>query len=123
MKNLKAQLTRFCEYYFIVMLFLAGYTPPFTIVIPVAILIAIFALQLIFRSRVAGLIIGGLICVINLYMVFAMLSELSHFKSFDPSAQKLVFVGTPIFLLNFIMAGLMICKYVDDAGSSEVAVA
>ncbi|MES2809934.1 MAG: hypothetical protein V4619_14990 [Bacteroidota bacterium] len=112
MNNLKAHLGRFAEYYFMVMLFLAGYTPPFTVMVPVIILIGIFGMQLIFKNRALGLTIGILIGLINLYMVFAMISELSHFKTFDASAQKLLYIGSSVFLLNFIMAGFMINKYV-----------
>ncbi len=115
MNNLKAHLTRFAEYYFMVMLFLAGYTPPFTVMVPVIILIGIFGMQLIFKNRALGLTIGILIGLINLYMVFAMISELSHFKTFDASAQKLLYIGSSVFLLNFIMAGFMINKYIAGA--------
>jgi hypothetical protein len=111
MGTLKLNLARFAEYYLIVMIFLAGYTPPFHIIIPAIILIAILALQAIFKNRVSGIIISSIFLMVNLYMVLAMISELSHFNTFNASAQKLLFGGSIIFIVNFIIGGLMVGKY------------
>ncbi|MFL3662128.1 MAG: hypothetical protein ACI6PN_10300, partial [Polaribacter sp.] len=100
------------EYYLIILAFLAGYVPPFYIH-PIFIGIAIILiLQIIFKSRISGLILGTLFFLINLYFFGALLSE---FNEFNNRAKLLLFAGITIWIVNFTLSLTMIYKYATNS--------
>lgn len=84
------------------------------IVNPVAIgLVLILIFQLIFKNRILGLIIPGLLIIISLYVTMALLSELSDFASFNAQAGKLLSVGALFIAVVVSGCALMIHKYLN----------
>jgi len=99
------------EYYFIVLAILAGYSPPFYIN-PIFIgIVGILVLQIIFKNRVSGLMLGILFFLINLYFLGALLSEFYNLTEFNNIAKELLFVGVTLWVVNFILSLTMSYKY------------
>jgi len=108
---MKSTLFKLPEYYLILLVVLAGYTPPLA-VNPIFIGIAVvLILQLFFKNRIAGLLLGSLFFLINLYFLGAVLSEFNEFTVVDFSAKHLLAVGLTIWLLNSTASFMMIYKY------------
>lgn len=79
---------------------------------PIAIgLLAILIFQIIFNSRIVGLIIPGIMILTCLYMLLALLSEFNEFPTFDAEAKKLLFVGLLFFVSTIMVSIIMIYKY------------
>ncbi len=113
---MKTILFKLPEYYLIIIAFLTGYTPPFYINPIFAVIIFLLILQIIFKHRISGLIIGALFFFVNLYFLGALLSEFYEFTEFNSSAKKLLFVGLSIWVSNLVFSGGMFYKYaVDDS--------
>ncbi|MBN1186660.1 MAG: hypothetical protein JXB49_30565 [Bacteroidales bacterium] len=111
MGKLKVILTAIPECYLIVLALLSGYTPPLSLS-PFAIGLAfLLILQVLFKNKITGIIIANLFILISLYMLVALFSEFKEFQTFDSGAKQLIFVGIPLIILNFFVAGLMIYKY------------
>ena len=111
-------LSRFPEYYLILLAFAWGYKPPFYVA-PFAIgLIIIFGLQAYFKNKASGMIMACLLGLINFYFLAAMLSEFSEFPTFSAGAKQLLLVGLPLFVVNLMMAIVMGYKYGSGFGSS-----
>lgn len=111
MKKAKQLLHNFPEYYLIVLAIVGGYTPPFSFN-PICIGLAIIPmLQLIFKNRISGIILGSIFLLINLYMLGALISEFNEFTTFDNGAKQLLFVGLSFWILNMIVSVAMIYKY------------
>lgn len=111
MKKLKQVLIQLPEYYLIVLALLAGYTPPFTIHSLAIGLAVLLLLQIIFKNRISGLIIGGLFFICNLYMLGALISELHEFQSFNSKAWQLLIGGTMLFAIHLYVSKAMFSKY------------
>lgn len=75
-------------------------------------LLLVLAMQIIFKFKILGLIIPGVLILTSLYMLLAMASELSEFPEFNADARYLLFVGLSYFLGTIAVSGLMIYKYV-----------
>ncbi|MBW8324828.1 MAG: hypothetical protein K0M50_08705 [Prolixibacteraceae bacterium] len=103
------------ESYLIVLVLLSGFNPPFSVHPLVLIIAGIVALQLIFRNAITGIMLANSFILINLYMILAMLSELSEFPTFNSAAAKLLVVGSLIILTNLFIAGLMFFNYYKKA--------
>ena len=111
MKNGKQIATSLPEYYLSVLVLLAGYTPPLS-VNPVALMVVfILVLQIILRNDICGVIIAGLLLLINLYMLMALLSEFSEFAIFNSAAMQLLLGGVSLFFLNLVASVLMLWRY------------
>lgn len=111
MKNIKDILPKIPEYYLIILVLLAGFTPPFS-VSPVSVGCAIaLVLQIIYKNRKTGLIIAGLFVVVNLGTVMALIAELGEFSIYSTQAWNLVFGGLTLIVLNFAVAGIMFYRY------------
>jgi len=104
-------LTKFPEYYLIVLALLVGYTPPFSFNPVAVVLVIILALQIAYKNKVAGLILSALFVVTNFYMVAALISEFNEFQIINFEAKELMTVGLLIFIVNLFIASLMILKY------------
>ena len=111
MRNFKRILLKFPEYYLIVLTFLAGYKPPFFIN-PIAIgLIVILILQIIYKNKIAGIVIAGFFIVINVYMLLALISEFSEFPTLNADALQLLLGGLLLIVLNLFVSAVMIFNY------------
>lgn len=111
MKNKKLQFLQFPEYYLLVLTILGGYTPPFSFH-PIFIgILGLLVVQLIFKNKIVGTILGSLFLLINLYMLGALISELREFTAFNTAAKNLAFVGFTLWGLNMLAALTMIYKY------------
>ncbi len=108
---MKSILFKLPEYALIILAFLAGYSPLFYIN-PIFIgIIAVLILQIIFKNRISGIVLGSLFFLVNLYFLGALLSEFKEFTEFSDSAKKLLLVGLPIWIINMIPSFTMIYKY------------
>lgn len=99
------------EYYLIILVLLAGYTPPLTLHPINAGLIVILLLQARYKYDVTGIILGSLFVLVNIYMLAAVISEFSEFPAFHAEAMKLLFIGLLIFIINLLASAIMIFKY------------
>lgn len=111
MKKLKQILLSFPEYYLVVLVVLSGYTPPISINPIFIVLALIIVIQIIFKNKGVGLIMGGLVILISLFMIFPLLSKFSEFTTFNASAAQLLFVGLALIIFNMFAGGLMIYKF------------
>ena len=118
MENIKIILFRFPEYYLIILAFGLGYKSPLPLALFSAILIVVFALQLIYKNKLAGTVIASLFGVANFCFLLALLSEFREFSTFSAGAQSLLFVGLPLFIINSIMVIVMVYKYALNPATS-----
>ena len=80
---------------------------------PVAIILtAILIYQIIYRNAVIGIIIPGLIIAACLFMILALMSELSEFPNFNADAKQMLTVGLTLFLSTIGICVWMLFKYV-----------
>lgn len=111
MKKLKKTLTKFAEYYLIVLVILGFYSPPFNINPLAIVFVLILILQIIFKNVTSGLLIAALFILSNLFMFIALLSELSEFTRFNATAMQLLLVGLVLIGFNLFVSRMMINKY------------
>ncbi len=112
MKNIKSWLSWMPEIY--VMISVIFYWIDINVLLnPIAIILFIALLfQLLIKHKATGIIISILFVMINLYLVFALLSEYHEFKTFDNAANNLLFFGTLYIGLNILMGIMMLIKYI-----------
>jgi hypothetical protein len=111
MEKLKQVLTRFPEYYFVVLAVILGYEPPLSFN-PIALgFIFVLILQIVIKNAISGLILAGLLILVNIYMLFALASEFSEFPTVNADAILLLLVGLVIIAVNLTVAGSMISRY------------
>jgi uncharacterized membrane protein len=108
---MKASLFKVPEYYLLILLLLAGYTPPFSFNPIFGIGAVILLLQIVFRNRIAGLVIGSLFFLGNLYFLGALLSEFAEFSSMTGSAASLLLMGMLIWTANLLASVGMLYNY------------
>ena len=79
---------------------------------PIAIvLLAIFVYQLISKKATLGIVISTIFILLNLFMVLALISELSEFTdTTHENYTKLLVVGSLFLGINLIMAFAMLVK-------------
>lgn len=109
------------ELFFLVIGLVALFTPPFHFNVLALAFVAVFVQQLISRNKAVGIIIGGLAILVSIYMLLALLSEFSEFKSFTSGAKQMLFVGLPLVLLSLAMAGWMFFKNIVATEQSRLA--
>lgn len=108
---MKSILFKSPEYYLALLVLLAGYSPPFHINPVCVFILAALIFQIIFKNRLTGLTVGVLFFAANLYFLGALFSEFFEFPGFSNSAQTLLLVGLPIWILNTGASLVMIYKY------------
>jgi len=108
---MKLFLFKLPEYALVLLVLSAAYTPPFSFNPLVLIAVAALALQLIFKNRVTGLLIGGLFLLANLFFLGAVVSEFAEFPQKTSDAYQLLLGGFSVFLLTMAMSVMMIYKY------------
>jgi hypothetical protein len=80
---------------------------------PIAIaLLFILVFQVIFKLNFTGVILAITFLILNVYMCFALTSELHEFTSPTENYWKMLIVGTLFFGVNLTMSILMFGKYV-----------
>ena len=80
---------------------------------PIAIiLLVVLIYQLISKNKSLGLIIAGVFIILNIFMVLALISELSEFSTASQSAVNLLLVGSLFLGLNVTVASFMFLKYI-----------
>lgn len=74
-------------------------------------LLGILIYQLISKKATLGLIISALVIGLTLFMILALISELSEFDAANENFNALLIFGSLYLGLTLIMAGLMFIKY------------
>lgn len=74
-------------------------------------LLAILIYQVINKKATLGLIISSIVALLTLFMVLALISELSEFEVVNQNYKNLIIFGTLYLGLTLLMAGLMFFKY------------
>lgn len=75
-------------------------------------LLVILGYQIIFKKAVTGIILGSIFTFLNIFMVFALLSELGEFPTANDKYYQLLTYGSLFFGLNIIVCILMLTKYI-----------
>lgn len=79
--------------------------------IPAIVLLFFVTILILSKNSALGVVFGVIFMMLNLYMVLAMISELSEFTSFNGNAVSLLTVGTAYLGLNIFMAIRMLIKW------------
>lgn len=79
---------------------------PFAIV-----LLALLSYQILTKKPTLGLVIASVVILLTLFMVLALLSELSEFEVINQNYKNLFIFGSLYIGLNLILAGFMFFKY------------
>lgn len=102
------------EYYLMILVILAGYSPPFY-VNPIFIgVIGVLILQIVIKNKILGFILGALFFLINLYFIGALFSEFNEFTEFTHSAKQLLCTGLTIWIANLVFSLTMMYKYITN---------
>ncbi len=110
MERIKQFVLDFPEIYFLILVLLASYTPPFQFS-PLIILGLLILIQLYTSSTAMGAVFTILFAFINLYMLLALFSEYFEFQENSPAAIKLISVGLSLFVMTNLFIWLMARKY------------
>ena len=79
---------------------------------PIAIgLLTVLVYQIIKKNATLGLVISTVVLFLTLFMVLALLSELSEFNVASPNYYNLLIFGSLYLGINLILAGFMFYKY------------
>ncbi|WP_262732708.1 hypothetical protein [Gaetbulibacter sp. NE] len=111
MNNFKKIILEIPEYFLIASVIFYWFSTGLTLNYIAITLIAGLILQIIFKNKVVGISIPSLLIVISLYMILAVLSEVSEFPSFNTEAQTLLLVGLLYFIATIVISIIMIYKY------------
>lgn len=114
MKTLKKITLEIPEYYLLSLVFIFAFSAGANSVFIALGLTAVILLQLIFKSRISGIIIASVFILINLFMLAAVTSEFNEFANINAEAQQLRAVGFLLFVLNCSIAGIMLFKYIGN---------
>ena len=110
MERIKQFVLDFPEIYFLILVLLASYTPPFQFS-PLIILGLLILIQLYTSSTAMGAVFTIVFAFINLYMLLALFSEYFEFQENSPAAIKLISVGLSLFVMTSLFIWLMARKY------------
>jgi hypothetical protein len=75
-------------------------------------LLSVLIIFIWLRIRVLGVIISSVFLLLNLYMVLALVSELSEFSTFDKRAITLLLFGSVYLGLNIFLSTKMLIKWI-----------
>lgn len=116
----KQVLIQLPEYYLLILTIIAGYTYPFTFN-PIFLGLAVVPIfQIVVRNKISGLIIASLFVLLNLYMLGALISELSEFLVFNSSAIQLL-GGLSFLIVNILASSVMFYKYTRPSRETKSA--
>jgi hypothetical protein len=109
MKNLKLVIPEL----FLIISIIYYWTLTANILNPVAIaLLTVMIYQITSKKAISGMIISAIFIFLNLYMVLALISELSEFETVTDNYNNLLIVGTIYIGLNLVMGTFMFLKYI-----------
>lgn len=74
-------------------------------------LLAILCSLFIWKSKILGLVISFVMLTLSIFMVFALISELKEFRSFNGEAKIMLIVGTLWLGLNMVSGIFMLVKW------------
>ncbi len=74
-------------------------------------LLVILIYQIVSKKATLGLVISAIVILLTLFMVLALISELSDFDAATENFNNLLIFGSLYLGLTLIMAGLMFFKY------------
>lgn len=80
---------------------------------------ALLIFLLVSKNRAVGLLLGSVIILLNLYLVFALLSEFYEFSEFNDKAKDLLLFGSLFIGTNLILAVWLIYKYAIKVTNTE----
>ena len=88
---------------------------------PIALfLILIICFQILKQKSTLGTTISIIFIVLNLYMVLALISELSEFESISKNFITMVLAGGLYLGLNLCLGFIMLIKYLKKANAKQV---
>ena len=79
--------------------------------------------QLIVKNAISGVIIASIFIVLNLYMVLALISELSEFPAPNNEWLQMLVVGSVFLGLNITAGSVMFWKYLKAGYTDNVDLA
>lgn len=83
-----------------------------TLLNPFAIfLVLVLSSLFIWKSKTLGVVVGLLFLILSLYMILALMSELSEFSTFNSDAKAMLGIGAAWLGLNIILASMMLAKW------------
>lgn len=74
-------------------------------------LLVVLFFQIISKKATLGIIISSIVIALTIFMILALISELSEFDTATENFNKLLVFGSLYLGLTLIMAGLMFFKY------------
>lgn len=75
------------------------------------ILILLVGTLIVTKNRVLGVLFGSAILVISLFLIFALISELSEFTEYNKAFFKMLGVGSLMIIANIFFSIVLILKY------------
>lgn len=79
---------------------------------PIAIsLLLVLVYQIITRNRILGIVIATVLILASVYLILALLSELSEFIEFNDDAKELAIFGVLYLGLNITFGAIMLYRY------------
>ena len=83
-----------------------------TLLNPIAIfLVGVLSVLFIWKRKTLGMIVSLLFLILSIYMVLALISELSEFATFSKDAKVMLGVGAAWLGLNILLAIAMLIKW------------
>lgn len=74
-------------------------------------LLCILIYQILSKKATLGMIISSIVIALSLFMVLALISELSEFEIVDQSFKNLMIFGSLYLGLNLVLGSIMFIKY------------
>ena len=103
------------EYLLAVLAVFGGYTFPFSFNPFLMVIAFVLILQIIFKARLSGILLGCIIFFLNLYMLGALFSEFNEFPFANNASTHMLLVGLSLWTVVFISSGTMIYKYAKNS--------
>ena len=90
---------------------------------PIALfLLAVLAMLFIWKNEILGIVISFLFLGLSLFMVLALISELSEFPTFNQNAKTMLYVGATWLGLNILLSIIMMMKWGKQASLSQATI-
>ncbi|WP_144374474.1 hypothetical protein [Winogradskyella sp. PG-2] len=88
---------------------------------PIAVVLLLIISFQIFKQKItSGIIITIIFIILNLYMVLALISELSEFESVTTNFKVMLLFGGIYLGLNLLLGFLMLIKYLKKANAKQL---
>ncbi len=113
MKKLFHKVLKNPEVYFLLIITMAAFKPPFTFNWIFIALAAIILIQLFVQNIKLGLFLALIIMLGNLFMLGALISELKEVVSTNNAGSSLLIGGALIWLINLFFVGLLFFKNIE----------